>query len=157
MRRDDRAVTKLSEIRAILESCQVCRLAMQDEVGLYIVPMNFGFALEGDGHLTLYFHSAPEGRKIAALAAAPQVAFELDGGHELVEGAAPCAYSFNYCSITGTGRAVFCTALKEKIAGLQAIMAHQAGRDFPFTEAMVQNVAVFRVDVDAYTAKARQE
>ena len=156
MRRDDRAVTKLSEIRAILESCQVCRLAMQDEVGLYIVPMNFGFALEGDGRLTLYFHSAPEGRKIAALTAAPQVAFELDGGHQLVEGEVPCAYSFNYRSITGTGAAAFCRTAEEKIAGLRAIMVHQTGRDFPFTEAMVQNVAVFRVEADAYTAKARR-
>ena len=155
MRRSDRAVTAPDEIRGILERCKVCRLAMWDEVGPYIVPMNFGYALE-DGRLTLYFHSAREGRKIRALSASPQVAFEMDGGHELVAGDAPCAYSTNYESITGTGRAVFCQSAEEKIAGLRAIMAHQTGQSFSFTEPMVQNVAVFRVEADAYTAKARR-
>ena len=155
MRRSDRAVTAPDEIRGILERCKVCRLAMWDEVGPYIVPMNFGYALE-DGRLTLYFHSAREGRKIAALTAAPRVAFEMDGGHALVTGDVPCAYSYTYESITGTGRAVFCETAAEKIAGLRAIMAHQAGRTFSFTEPMVQNVAVFRVEADSYTAKARR-
>ena len=155
MRRSDRAVTAPEEIRDILERCRVCRLAMADAAGLYIVPMNFGYTLE-DGRLTLYFHSAQEGRKIDALAASPQVAFEMDGSHQLVAGKAPCSYSFRYASITGTGTAVFCRTAEEKIAGLQAIMAHQTGQTFSFTREMVQNVAVFRVEADTYTAKARR-
>lgn len=155
MRRCDRAVTAPDEIRGILERCKVCRLAMLDGEGLYIVPMSFGYTFEG-GRLTLYLHSAREGRKIRALSASPQVAFEMDGGHELVAGDAPCAYSTNYESITGTGRAVFCQSAEEKIAGLRAIMAHQAGQEFDFTGPMVRNVAVFRIEADAYTAKARR-
>lgn len=155
MRRSDRAVTAPDEIRGILERCKVCRLAMLDGEGLYIVPMSFGYTFEG-GRLTLYLHSAREGRKIRALSASPQVAFEMDGGHELVAGDAPCAYSTNYESITGTGRAVFCQSAEEKIAGLRAIMAHQAGQEFDFTGPMVRNVAVFRIEADAYTAKARR-
>ena len=155
MRRNDRAVTAPGEIQGLLEQCMVCRLAMQDGAGLYIVPMNFGYTLEGD-RLTLYFHSAQEGRKIDALAASPQVAFEMDGSHQLVAGEAPCSYSFRYASITGTGTAVFCRTAEEKIAGLQAIMAHQTGQTFSFTREMVQNVAVFRVEADTYTAKARR-
>lgn len=156
MRRSDRAVTDGNAIRAILDRCQVCRLAMQDSAGLYIVPMNFGYALE-DGRLTLYFHSAPEGRKIAALTAFPQVAFELDGGHALVSGDVPCAYSYNYESITGIGHAVFCRTAEEKITGLRAILVHQTGRAFSLTAQMVQHVAVFRVEADAYTAKVRRD
>ena len=155
MRRSDRAVTAPEEIRGILERCKVCRLAMLDEAGLYIVPLSFGYAFE-DGRLTLYFHSAQEGRKIAALAASPQVAFEMDGGHELIRGSVPCAFSTNYESITGTGRAVFCETDAEKIAGLRSIMVHQAGQDFSFTGQMAENVAVFRVEADTYTAKARR-
>ena len=155
MRRSDRAVTAPDAIQGILERCKVCRLAMLDGEGLYIVPMSFGYTFEG-GRLTLYLHSAREGRKIRALSASPQVAFEMDGGHELVAGDAPCAYSTNYESITGTGRAVFCQSAEEKIAGLRAIMAHQAGQEFDFTGPMVRNVAVFRIEADAYTAKARR-
>ena len=155
MRRSDRAVTAPDAIQGILERCKVCRLAMLDGEGLYIVPMSFGYTFEG-GRLTLYLHSAREGRKIRALSASPQVAFEMDGGHELVAGDAPCAYSTNYEASTGTGRAVFCQSAEEKIAGLRAIMAHQAGQEFDFTGPMVRNVAVFRIAADAYTAKARR-
>lgn len=156
MRRQDRAVTDPQEIQEILERCQVCRLAMADSQGLYIVPMNFGFSLNGED-LTLYFHCAQKGRKVDALAAAPQVAFEMDGGHQLTGEGAACNYSFNYESITGTGTAHFCTTPEEKIAGLQAIMVHLTGRDFSFTHPMVENVCVFRVEADAYSAKARRE
>ena len=155
MRRSDRAVTAPEEIRDILERCRVCRLAMQDAAGLYIVPMNFGYTLE-DGRLTLYFHSAGEGRKIDALAAAPQAAFEMDCGHELVEGDMPCTYSFNYCSITGTGRAVFCRTAEEKIQGLRAILRHQTGKEFSLTPSMAEGVAVFRIEAASYSAKARR-
>ena len=132
MRRSDRAVTAPQEIRDILDRCKVCRLAMADAAGLYIVPMNFGYTLE-EGRLTLYFHSAREGRKIDAITAAPQVAFEMDGGHALTAGDAPCDYSYRYESITGTGRAAFCRTAEEKAAGLRAIFLHQTGQDFAFT------------------------
>lgn len=156
MRRQDRAVTALQEIQAILERCQVCRLAMADTQGLYIVPMNYGFTLDG-AQLTLYFHCAREGRKIDALTTAPQVAFEMDGGHQLTGEGAACNYSFNYECVTGTGTVHFCTTAAEKIAGLQAIMTHMAGKEFLFTDAMVENVCVFQVVADSYSAKARRE
>lgn len=43
MRRKDREITDIEEIRDIIEKCKVCRLAMQDEEGLYLVPLNFGY------------------------------------------------------------------------------------------------------------------
>ena len=46
--------------------------------------------------------------------------------------------------------------IKTYRSGLQAIMAHQTGQTFSFTREMVQNVAVFRVEADTYTAKARR-
>lgn len=156
MRRQDRAVTNHQQIREILEHCQVCRLAMADAQGLYIVPMNYGFTLERE-QLTLYFHSAQVGRKIDALTATPQVAFEMDGGGQLTGTGAACNYSFNYECITGTGTVHFCTTAAEKIAGLQAIMTHMAGKEFSFTDSMVENVCVFRVVADSYSAKARRE
>ena len=46
MRRKDREITDIEEIRDIIEKCKVCRLAMQDEEGLYLVPLNFGYEFE---------------------------------------------------------------------------------------------------------------
>ena len=62
MRRKDREISDYSEIIRIIESCSVCRLGLMDENEAYIVPMNFGYIVENKD-LTLYFHSAKEGRK----------------------------------------------------------------------------------------------
>ena len=155
MRRKDREVTDPGEIDAILRRCHVCRLAMADEEGLYLVPLSFGYTLE-DGQLTLYFHSAREGRKIRAIARSPQVAFEMDGGYRLTGRGDACAYSCRFESVVGTGRAELLTDPREKIAGLQVLMRCLTEQEFSFTEAMVKEVAVIRVTADHYTAKAKR-
>ena len=66
MRRMDRLVSDRARIGRIIADSAVCRVAVKDEEGLYIVPLSFGYVYEGDS-LTLYFHSAKEGRKIRAM------------------------------------------------------------------------------------------
>ena len=90
MRRSDRMITDREEIVDVLDSCKVFRMAVHDEEGMYIVPLNFGYTYEEDV-LKLYFHSAGEGRKVDALAADPKVAIEMDTDHYLVEGQMPAA------------------------------------------------------------------
>ena len=60
MRRSDRMITDREEIVDVLDSCKVFRMAVHDEEGMYIVPLNFGYTYEEDV-LKLYFHSAGEG------------------------------------------------------------------------------------------------
>ena len=43
----------------------------------------------------------------------------------------------------------------QKIEALQILMKTQTGREFAFTPAMAESVAVIRVNVDSFTAKAR--
>ena len=74
MRRSDRMITDREEIVDVLDSCKVFRMAVHDEEGMYIVPLNFGYTYEEDV-LKLYFHSAGEGRKVDALAAVSQLSF----------------------------------------------------------------------------------
>ena len=64
MRRNDREVTDLSEIIEIMKNCDVCRLALNDDGFPYILPLNFGMAVNGD-KITLYFHSALEGYAVS--------------------------------------------------------------------------------------------
>ena len=156
MRRKDREVTDPGEIDAILRRCRVCRLAMADEEGLYLVPLSFGYTLE-EGRLTLYFHSAREGRKIRAIARCPQVAFEMDSGYRLTGDGSACTYSCCYESIIGTGRAELLSDPREKAAGLQVLMRCLSGREFSFTDNAVKEVAVIRVVADHYTAKAKRD
>ena len=66
MRRKGREVTDLSEIIEIMKNCDVCRLALNDDGFPYILPLNFGMAVNGD-KITLYFHSALDGYKVGLI------------------------------------------------------------------------------------------
>lgn len=154
MRRKDREVTDKQELRDIIDTCKVCRVATSDGQGLYIIPLNFGYLYEEE-KLTLYIHSAKLGRKTEAFAADAHIAFEMDCGHRLLEGKVACQYGFTFRSITGTGEIHLVDDVEEKKLGLTAMMKHQTGQDFAFEDRMVNAVAVYRIDVTEFTGKQR--
>ena len=155
MRRKDRQITEIEAIRAILDKAKVLHLAMIDGARPYVVPMNYGYAL-ADGRLTLYLHSAKEGRKLDVLQNNDRVAFVLETNVSQVSGGdIPCKYSEAYASVMGEGTAVLLDDPVQKIEALQILMKTQTGREFAFTPAMAESVAVIRVNVDSFTAKAR--
>ena len=155
MRRKDREVTDREAIRAILDKAKVLHLAMIDGARPYVVPMNYGYAL-ADGRLTLYLHSAKEGRKLDVLQQNDRVAFVLETDVSPVSGGdIPCKYGEAYASVMGEGTAALLDDPVQKIEALQILMKTQTGREFAFTPAMAESVAVIRVNVDSFTAKAR--
>ena len=83
MRRNDREITDFEEILAVMQRCDVCRLALHDETYPYILPLNFGLEVEGR-QIALYFHGANAGKKYELIARDPHVSFEMDCGHQLV-------------------------------------------------------------------------
>ena len=82
MRRKDREVNDLNEIIEIMKSCDVCRLALNDDGFPYILPLNFGMTVNGD-KIMLYFHSALEGYKVGLIQKENRAAVEMDCNHEL--------------------------------------------------------------------------
>lgn len=152
MRRKDREVTNIDELMQIIDRCKVCRIAMQDKAGLYIVPMNFGYAYENN-QLELFFHTAKEGRKINALKENGDVCFEMDCEHRLITGDAACEYGYCFKSIIGNGKAVFIDNIEEKKTALSALMKHQTGQDFSFDDKMANNVSVFKIIVHSFSGK----
>ena len=152
MRRADRAVTALKDQLEILRSCKILRLAMEDTQGLYLVPLSFGFDAEGET-LTLYVHSAREGRKVRCMTPGCAVAFEADCSFSLLPGDKACRWSCTYRSVTGTGHAAPVTDPAEKRRALEAILAHQSGQEIPVTEAEAAAVAVFRIQVETISGK----
>lgn len=156
MRLAKRQVKDLAAIQEIVGACKVCRLAMQDQEGLYIVPMSPGAKWEGE-KLTLYFHCAGEGRKIDALRTDPRCAFEMDCDWRLTgEADKACTYSCDYRCVTGRGTVRFVEEPREKAEALAAIMAHQTGRSFSIIEKMTGGVTVLALEAEVYTAKANQ-
>ena len=154
MRRKDRAVTDRAQILDILSRCHCCRLGFQDKEEVYIVPLNFGYT-ESDGHLTLYFHSARQGRKIDLIARTHRAGFELDTDYALHTGPMACDYSARFQSIIGTGTVAFVDGAAEQQAALRQIMLHNTGReDWTFSEAMLQAVCIFKLEVTSLSCKA---
>ncbi len=155
MRRKDRLVTDRAEIIDILESCDVCRIAMKDEIGLYIVPLNYGYEFEGD-KLTLYFHGAKEGRKADTFnKGSEKVAFEIDEKNEISgKGDIACTYTYFYRSIIGEGIASVVDSKEDKLAALNSLMRNVTKREnFKYSEQSINNVLVMKLEVSSFSAK----
>lgn len=82
MRKANRAITDLDEIKTLIDSCDTIRLGFVDGDEAYIVPLSFGFEAE-NGEFTFYVHGAKAGRrhtlakKAAAFASRPMCAQAL--------------------------------------------------------------------------------
>ncbi len=155
MRRKDREVQNASEIRKILSNCKTCHIAMSDGGTPYIVPMSYGFEIS-ENTLTLYFHSAFNGRKIDILKRSGSVCFEISHEGEYILSENPCRCGICYSSVIGNGRAVFIEDGTEKCLALNKMFKHQTGRDINFTHSQAKNVCVFKIISDDFTAKTRK-
>ena len=86
MRRQDRRVTDIEEIKGILNSTRIIHLGMMDGDYPYVVPLHFGFEFI-DEVLYIYVHGHYEGKKFDLIKANPHVFIEIDGSDEaLVSG-----------------------------------------------------------------------
>lgn len=150
MRRNDKAITDREEIDSIIHISSVCRLAMCEDGLPYVVPLCFGYK-EG----TLYFHSAPEGKKLDILKRNNRVCFEMDIAQELVR--PNCcnrdSCSMRYKSVIGFGRAYFIREPNEKKNALDVIMRHYSQEPFAYPEAVFDNTEVFKVEIEGMTGK----
>ena len=156
MRRADKEVTRLEELEEILKACTAVHIGAQDGEGIFVVPMNYGYTLEGD-RLTLYVHSAQEGRKVAAFRAGGTAAFEMDGRHALRTADTACSHSYTYQSIMGSGAIRELTGREEKRAALGRIMEHMTGKDgWDMPDASLDRTAVFAIQADQWTGKSNQ-
>lgn len=150
MRRSDREITDPAELDAILREARVCRIALSDGNGPYIVPICFGYE---PGFL--YVHSALEGRKIEMIRNDPRCCFEVDHYDELIRGERPCSWGVRYRSAIGFGTATILTDPEEKRHGLSCIMRQYDSGTHDFSGAEVQNVAVIRIAITSMTGKKR--
>ena len=155
LRRRDREIDTKEELLEVLDTCKVMRMAMYDEDGIYILPMNFGYTYE-DGQLIFYLHAALEGKKLDLLRENPKVGFELDCGHELIEGRVACQYGYRYASIVGKGEGEIVEDPQEKIKALTVLMKCQTGKDFEFNERLVSIVSVIRITAHEFSGKRRE-
>ncbi len=151
MRRKDREIKDESEIMAILQKADVCRLAMSSNNVPYIVTMNFGIK---NGGTSLYFHCAGEGKKIDILKDNNLVCFQADIEHEFFLHYISCGCSMRYKSVLGMGRITFVIELSEKVEALQTIMTHYTHQSsHEFKEELVERTTILRLDIEEISGK----
>ena len=154
MRRKDREITDQNVIEDFIKKEQILRVAFYDEGDIYIVPVNYGYSY--DENYTFYFHGAKAGRKYELAKKTPNVGFEIDGNYSLIEGQEACDYSATFQSVIGTGTLSLVDENEEKIIGLNAIMKQTTSKkDWHYGNEMLEAVAVFRLDVDKLSCKAK--
>jgi hypothetical protein len=151
MRQKDREIKDRKDIDGIIRRCRVCHLAMCDEGQPYVVPLNFGY----DGGF-LYFHAAPEGRKIDIIKRNNRVGFEFDILHDITAAERACDWGAKYESVIGSGTAEIVDNLEAKKDALKCIMRQYGSGTWDFPEEILQKTLILRACILEISGKARQ-
>ncbi len=154
MRRNDREVTEYTDIVSIIEKCDVCRLALNDENYPYILPLNFGLNITEENVLELYFHGATEGTKLDLIAKDNRASFEMDCEHNLVSDIERGSCTMEYQSVIGRGH-IEILPENEKYDALCILMKHYHMDTFPFNKDVMPRTTVFKLIVEHMTGKIR--
>lgn len=138
-------------IEEIISRNKVCYVGMTDiNDKPYVIPMNFGY--DND---VIYLHSGLEGGSIEALKINPDVCitFCTDAQLAYQNEEVACSYRMKASSVICRGRVVFEEDYNEKIKALDIIMKQYADRSFTYSEPAVNNVLVWKVEIEEISTK----
>lgn len=154
MRRKDREVSDFDEQVSIVSRCRQVHLGMVCEGQAYIVPVDFGYKVH-DGRLSLYCHSASEGKKIDILHANPEITFEMDHCFRIGLGNVPTMWTNAFESVMGKAHVVFLEDLKEKLECTQRLMDRYDMGPIPEkVQGILSHMACYRIDILSMTGKS---
>jgi uncharacterized protein len=152
MRRTDREISDPKEILLIMKQAQVCRIAISDNNLPYIVPLNFG--IQPGNPMVLYFHCAPQGRKLDIIRRNNRACFEVEINTKIITGKEACDWSMQYRSVIGFGRLEIVQSDEEKIHGLNVLMEHYAGDGpFEYDPKLLARMVVLKLIVEEISGK----
>lgn len=153
MRRKDREITDFNEIIEIIKKCDVCRIALNDNDFPYIVPLNFGFDVQGE-QVYFYFHSAMEGTKLDLIAKDNRATFEMDCEHNLILYKERMSCTMGYASVIGHGT-IEILPEEDKYNALKILMKQYHAEDFKFNTDIMDVTTVMKMTVIDMVGKRR--
>lgn len=149
--RQDRVLNETRAL-ALLREAEYGVLSMVDEDGHgYGIPVNFVW----DGQENIYLHCAPEGKKLRAIAAHPDVSLTVVGQVHLLPG----MFTTEYESVICFGQATVVTDEEVKTRGLR-LLVDKLSADYReqgdhYIQKSFHRVAVIRISVTAFSAKSK--
>lgn len=152
MRRSDRELKDINDIVQVMEKCDVCRVAFNNDGYPYIVPLNFGMQIKED-KIILYFHGAAAGTKYDLIARDNRAGFEMDCSHKLLADQPHGGCTMEYESVVGRG-IVEMVPDEEKAEALRLLMKHYHKEEVSCNEKVIAKTAVFRLVVEQVTGKS---
>ena len=155
MRRSDREVKDFDGIIRIMEKCDVCRIALNNNGYPYILPLNFGMKVDNN-IVELYFHGANEGMKYDLIQNDNRASFEMDCEHRLVTELERGSCTMEYESVIGRGY-IEILPEEEKYDALCILMKHYHQETFPFNKSVMPHTTVFKLVVENMTGKVRMK
>ncbi|NDV77434.1 pyridoxamine 5'-phosphate oxidase family protein [Dysgonomonas sp. 511] len=135
----------------IIKKNAVCYVGMITPEGLpYVIPMNFGYKDD-----IIYLHSAQEGSSITALENNPNVCitFCTDPTLTYQNKEVACSYRVKGASAICYGKVVFEENFDEKVNALNIIMGQYSERKFSYSDPAVNNVKVWKVEIERISTK----
>ena len=155
MRRKESEITNKNELMLILQEASTMRIAISTGKVPYIVPLNYGW--EWNDSLYIYFHSAPEGRKITLLQSSPEIGVEIDCDHELITGDLACDWGMKFKSIIAEGIVHEIIDIEEKKLGLDCIMKQYSFQgETEYSLKLLHYTKVYRIDITKISGKAKK-
>jgi uncharacterized protein len=148
MRRKEREIKDLAEIKSIIRSAHLMHIALVDGDMPFLVPVFYGY----DG-TALYFHSAKAGSKIDILNRNNNVCFEISVDHGIIASDAACDFEAKHRTVIGVGKAVFVADEAEKVKALDLVVANFTSKKFAYSAANLKRTMVIRIDIASMKGK----
>ena len=153
MRRKDREVTDFNTIVSIIDECHIIRIGLSDGDYPYIVPLNFGYRLEGQ-QIFFYIHGALAGRKYELMKKNLCCSFEMDIALEIDCMAEKKDVTQRYKSVMGKADIRFLEGEERVMAMDNFIMGrYEITRNFEYNKAMLERTCVLELKVTELSAK----
>jgi nitroimidazol reductase NimA-like FMN-containing flavoprotein (pyridoxamine 5'-phosphate oxidase superfamily) len=152
MRRSEREIKDYNILVSLLKRGEFIHLALADGNSPYLVTVNYGYSDDA-----LYFHCAPEGRKVDILRKNPCVYFQIITGAELVKAESSCRWTTKFTSVSGEATAVIQETHEEKRRALQVIMNHFGKNDVDFAESQTSRMLTVKLNITSLSGKSNLE